>query len=214
LADRPCTLPEERLKDKGEGLGIELDFSVDPLTVVAQGAAIFAGTQQMKESLRPTPEVGVYRVELEYKPVGSDTGPLVGGRVVAPNGESLSGYTIEFVNETFSVGWRSGKVPINGKGSFTTELRAQKGKRNIFKLHLFDASGTTLSVAPDQFTYTVGMAITDPPLIHSVGVALANNQVLWFIKKVSPSQRRRMCSEPRNVGFRSSAKAPRPIGTS
>lgn len=188
LVGGPTLTPylRERLKDKTDGLGIDLDFSVDPLTVVAQGAAIFAGTQQMKESLRPTPQVGEYRVELEYKAVGPDTDPLVGGKVIAPNGEDLLGHTIEFVNESFSVGWRSGKVPLNAKGSFTTELRAEKGKRNIFRIYLFDGSGTTLPVAPDQFTYTVGLAITDPPLIHSVGVALANNQVQRFFKKGSP----------------------------
>ncbi len=128
----------------------------------------------------------MYRVELEYKPVGPEIDPLIGGRVVAPGGESLSGHTIEFVNESFSAGWRSGKVPLNGQGTFTTELRAEKGKRNVFRIYLFDGSGTALPGAPDQFTYTVGMAITDPPLIHSVGVALANNQVQWFFKKGSP----------------------------
>ncbi len=35
----------ESLENARDGLGVRLDFSVDPLSVVAQGAAIFAGTQ-------------------------------------------------------------------------------------------------------------------------------------------------------------------------
>jgi molecular chaperone DnaK len=31
------------LPDTKEGLGIPLEFGIDPLTVVAQGAALFAG---------------------------------------------------------------------------------------------------------------------------------------------------------------------------
>jgi molecular chaperone DnaK len=44
----------EMLQDPIEGLlGIPLDFSIDPLTVVAQGAAIFAGTQRLHIGDRP-----------------------------------------------------------------------------------------------------------------------------------------------------------------
>ncbi len=46
----------ERLENAGDGLGARLDFSLDPLTVVAQGAAIFAGTQPL-EGPMPTPAV-------------------------------------------------------------------------------------------------------------------------------------------------------------
>ncbi len=90
----------ERLKDKSEGLGIDLDFSIDPLTIVAQGAAIFAGTQQMKELLRTGPEAGMYRVELEYKPVGPDIDTLIGGRDDAENSLAWPALVAEAESQT------------------------------------------------------------------------------------------------------------------
>ncbi|MFC7105791.1 Hsp70 family protein [Nonomuraea rubra] len=42
----------ERLSDPRHGLGIELDLSLDPTTVVARGAAIFAGTLRRPQPVR------------------------------------------------------------------------------------------------------------------------------------------------------------------
>jgi molecular chaperone DnaK len=50
LVGGPTLAPylREMLLDPKEGLGIPLDYSIDPLTVVVQGAAIFAGTQRLE----------------------------------------------------------------------------------------------------------------------------------------------------------------------
>ncbi len=41
-------LDRQHIEDPHEGLGLRLDFSVDPRTVVVRGAAIFAGTQMLE----------------------------------------------------------------------------------------------------------------------------------------------------------------------
>lgn len=43
----------DRLKDPTEGLGVRLDFSADPLTAIARGAAIFAGSWPLEEGASP-----------------------------------------------------------------------------------------------------------------------------------------------------------------
>ena len=53
---------------------------------------------------------GQYAIELEYQPAGPDPEPVVGGQVMAQNGEALSGYSIEFVNAEARPPWRSGKA--------------------------------------------------------------------------------------------------------
>jgi len=185
LVGGPTLTPylRERLKDKKEGLGIPLEFGLDALTVVAQGAAIFASTQRIEGVELPKPQEGQFVVELEYKPVGPDEDPLIGGRVIHPNGEPLEGFEIEFVDDERKTTWRSGRISLESAGVFTTELFADRGRVNIFKIELYDTSGSKLEVVPDTLSYTVGQVITDPPLIHSVGVALWNNEVQWFFKK-------------------------------
>jgi molecular chaperone DnaK len=188
LVGGPTLTPYLRrlLADRDEGLGIPLEFGVDPLTVVAQGAAIFAGTQRIEGIAPPPVAAGQYAIQLEYKPIGADTEPLVGGKVLARESEELSRFTIEFVNAQARPQWRSGKLGLAPDGTFMTNVWAEKGRSNVFLIELCDARGTKCETVPDRFSYTVGLAITDQPLIHSVGVALANNEMRWFIKKGAP----------------------------
>jgi molecular chaperone DnaK len=64
-------------------LGIPLDHTVDPLTVVASGAAVFAGTQRLAVRAGIPIVAGEYQLELSksFKPVGLDSAPMVGGKI-------------------------------------------------------------------------------------------------------------------------------------
>lgn len=193
LVGGPTLTPYFRnyLSDKQEGLGIPLDYSLDPLTVVARGAAILAAAQR-NETSQPTPTAGKYAVNLDYKPVDNDTTPPIGGIVVANEAQSFSDFTIEFVNTTAKTQWRSGVVPINDNGSFHTSLWAEEKQQSQFQIELLDGTGRRCEISPDSFTYTHGMAMDSPTLSHSVGLALANNEVRVFLEKGTqlPSRKR------------------------
>jgi len=128
--------------------------------------------------------VGSFKVELEYEPMGSDMDPPVGGRVIHPDGASMEGYTIEFVENKSQ--WRSGKTTFTKDGVFMTEVHADKGRKCEFIIELCDTSGTKLNTVPERFSYTVGMVITNPPITHNLGVAMANNQPDFFFEKGTP----------------------------
>ncbi|MFB3786189.1 MAG: Hsp70 family protein [bacterium] len=161
-------------------LKIELDYRIDPLTVVSRGAAVFAGTQRLQEEARPVMKTGQYFIHLEYKPIDNDPEPLVAGKVEAPD-EDMSCWTIEFVESKSQ--WRSGLIQLTPHGAFMTSLRAERGRPNEFLIELRDGEGRLLEIMPDRFTYTLGATISAQPLIHSIGVALANNEVRVFMEK-------------------------------
>jgi len=168
-------------------LGIPLDLTLDPLTVVARGAAIFASTQPIPRApakSAPARVAGEFNVEILAKPVGADTEPLVGGRVLPPAGASLNGCTIELVNQQSK--WRSGKLSLNETGAFQITARAEKGVQNIFAIELCSASGALLAVTPAQFTYTVGVVVEEQLIIHDLGVATADNKVSVHFTKGQP----------------------------
>lgn len=167
----------DRLKAE---FGIPLEFSFDPITVVACGAAIFAGTKRLDTSEIEAP-AGSFKLELEYEPMGFDTDLMVGGKVAHPENAGMEGYTVEFVENKSQ--WRSGKIPLNTTGTFMTEVHAEKGYKCEFLIELCDPSGTQQSIIPDRFSYTVGIVITNPPLTHSIGVAMANNVPDFFFEK-------------------------------
>jgi len=162
-------------------LGIPLDHRVDPLTVVARGAAIFAGTQRFERRAASPVAGGEYSVDLKYKPVGMDSAPMVGGKVSGPSTRDFTGFTLELVNTKTQ--WRSGKISLRADGVFLVNLHAERGDRNTFAIELFDHSGRLQKTSPDVLTYTVGAVVEEQPLINSMGIALANNDYDKLLEK-------------------------------
>jgi molecular chaperone DnaK len=177
-------------------LGIEADFSMDPLTVVAKGAAVFAGTQKIDTSLLQRAKVGEYSIEMleSNKSIGHETDPLAGGKVSDPNGGSVDGFTIEFVNNKTQ--WRSGKITIRLDGVFLVNLLAERNERNVFSLELYNAEGIKQRTVPDHYIYTVGAVVEEQPLINSVGVVLADNSVDWLFAKGHGLPLKKRCEKP------------------
>lgn len=162
-------------------LGAPVDFSVDPMTVVARGAAVFASTQMVgKKSAAPV-QVGEFNLDLKYKPTGIEPDPLVGGRVLASNAVSFAGNTIEFTND--KSGWTSGQAPVHDDGTFTVMLSAERKMRNQYRITLRNKSGQAQKVSPDCLHYTIGAAVEEQPIIHSIGVGLENNSVRPYFSK-------------------------------
>jgi molecular chaperone DnaK len=164
------------------GLGKPIDFSQDPLTVVARGAAVFAGTQKIDAKLQKKAVVGEFQVNIsdKYKKVGHENYPLIAGKVSSPKGVFTAGFTIEFVNRATQ--WRSGQVRLNAEGAFMANLLAEEGSRNTFHIKLTDGKGTQQKTVPDLVVYTIGAVIEEQPLLKSIGLGNADNTVDWYFK--------------------------------
>jgi molecular chaperone DnaK len=178
------------------GLGLPLDFSVDPVTVLVRGAAVFAACQPMPEfPSREQSQRGRFNVKLDYAPVSPDTEPPLAGAVSAPEGATVdfSDFTIEFINPDIRPPWRSGKISLGPKGNFITTVSAEKGNANTFQIELRDPTGALQEVDPKTLFITV-----KPPhpswtaLPLSIGLALPNNEVLVLLEKgvALPARRR------------------------
>ena len=87
------------MKCSRQNLGFPLDHSVDPLTVVASGAAVFSGTQQRLNARVARPAaIGEYQADcespLQTRPLGGRP-PMVGGKIVRSpaRAEDFTGFT-------------------------------------------------------------------------------------------------------------------------
>ena len=171
-------------------LGIQLDYSVDPLTVVALGAAVFAGTQRIEGKAAPKAVVGQFNVSLKYNPMGPDRDPQIRGEVKSLDNSSVEGFTVEFVNRTDGakelLGWRSGTIPLKADGKFNLRLEAEKGVRNTYAIELLDPHGSMRTIVPDTVVYTMMVVISEQTIINSIAVALANNEREIFFNKGEP----------------------------
>lgn len=175
----------QMLLDPNEGLGIPLESSIYPITVVAKGAAIFAGAQKV-----PIIPIEVkndeFLLDLDYQPVGPDPEPPIGGKIVTDKNLDFSEYTIEFVNKTVRPEWRSGKIKLSSEGGFVDQLWAEKRKKNEFVIELYTPSGIKQKTIPETFYIILGNLSADAPLPHSIGIAMANNETDFLLQKGDP----------------------------
>ena len=103
-----------------EEFDIPLEYAIDPLTVVAKGAAIYAG------SLDKSP---VENTVNEFSVIINKENDLVSGKVFASDRKlSFLGFDIEFSNENESL-----KMPLNIDGEFKVKLNDDDYSIKVYK---------------------------------------------------------------------------------
>lgn len=181
LVGGPTRMPYLRQRLEEE-LRIPLEFTIDPMTIVAQGAALFASTQRLETvPTRPTIQ-GEFALVLEGKRMGPEPEPFLGGKVMGAT-RDLGNYTIEFINQTAAASWRSGHIKLSADGTFLVTLWAEKGRVNRFAIELRNAVGTLCKTTPTHWEYEVGLAPPEQTMMHSLCIELENRQALVFFKK-------------------------------
>lgn len=165
-------------------LGIPLDFSMDPMTVVSQGAAVFAGTQRLKETTKSKPQAGQFTVTLNYNPIGPDEDPRVTGEVASYEGNSVENYTVELLNQ--ANGWSSGKLTLKEEGRFSTRLLAKPNEKNVFEIILCNPTGSKQVCMPSEFGYTMGVTIKEQICVNDILLEKAGNEIVLMVERGSP----------------------------
>jgi len=185
LVGGPTQTPylRSRLKEK---FNIPTDYKIDPITVVAQGAAIFAAAQLLTDKIQMEKrDYSKVFVKLAYNPMTTEIETAVGGRIL-PSKENKAlpkGIHIQIIST--SGNWNSGLIETKDNAFFTNVTLREKNV-NTFKLSLFDKLGNKIEVEPDSFTITQGMTVAEPPLIRSIGVELEDG---LFSKHLSKGDR-------------------------
>ncbi len=165
----------------------------DPMTLVAQGAALAAaasGLDARPTTLTKKVEPG-HRLVVKAPTLSTDLMPFVLCKVVDLSlPASPRQLRLVRVSPT-EPAWSSEWVPRDDEGAFAivTELVARKG--NAFSLEAKDDQGNLTPVSPSSLSIVHGVTIGDPPVSRSVGVALANNMVRVYFEKGAPLPTRR-----------------------
>jgi molecular chaperone DnaK len=150
-------------------LKARVDLSVDPMTAVARGAALYAATIEREyhpplSATRVTAEATRQRIVLAYDAVSATLSPIIAGRL-----DGGAGRVSELRLETDGGFWTSGWLSLLD-GTFETQPMLQEGKASRIFIYGRDATGTLVDVEPDELSIRHGLVVASPPLPHTLSV--------------------------------------------
>ena len=172
----------------GEQLGAPFGEGLDPMTLVAQGAAIYAATAGLDARPEEKSAPSAHRFWLQYPAMSSDFTPHVVGRLVGGGGGPAP---VRVRLRRGDGGWAGEWQPLDGEQAFVTLVDLQPRRPNLFHLEAESEPGRAVLVEPGAITIVQGLTIADPPLSRTVGVALANDTVRVYFERGAPLPARR-----------------------
>jgi molecular chaperone DnaK len=152
-------------------LGIAPSVDVNPMTAVAEGAAIFAesidwtSTSRGRKGAKGAINAGG-PAELSFTYIART--PDSKAKIVAKLRKPATAGS-EFQIDSLDTGWSSGRMSLSDGAS--VELNLAKPGENVFKVFVFDARGGRIPLDQDKIVISRTAASIDAiPASHSVGV--------------------------------------------
>ena len=177
--------------------GVPLDCSLNPLTVVAAGAAIYASMNTI-EVVDKIYENDFAVINLTYDAISSKEIVNVVGKITNIKDVTVSKIKIESSNSADYSGvlWTSGWVDLldDKNGLFDIDVFLQLGRKNHFRVLACDKEGRNVVIENPYFEIQHNenaLKVSAPPATMSIGVQIKDDEkgkdVLYhLIKKNTP----------------------------
>lgn len=146
----------------------KIDTSIDPMTAVAKGAALFASTKDIPRELQKR-DSSKAQLSLKYPETTVETQENLGIRIDREQSTANlpATFTLEIIRG--DSGWSSGKVLVEGDVEII-ELMLNEGKTNQFNIKLSGPDGSNIPCEPNSITIIQGMKIANATLPYHVGI--------------------------------------------
>ncbi len=142
-----------------------VDTSVDPMTVVASGAALYAST--LDNNVKVEKEVGTVYLNVGYEATSVETSEFVTVKLDKQQTTSVGKIFVELTRADKA--WSSGKHEIDEVGD-VIDVELIEGKSNAFTLNAYDEQGSSIPCFPNEITIIQGTVVGKAPLAYNVGI--------------------------------------------
>ena len=133
-----------------------IDTHKDPMTVVAEGAALYASTVDIPESIiANNRDNKAINLQIKFESSSVELNEFVSVKI---NEDSLNNIQLDnnlFLEISRGTGWSTGKIPFNPKGE-VVEVKLEPNKANIFEINIYNSRGDRLAISPNEFTILQG----------------------------------------------------------
>jgi molecular chaperone DnaK len=145
---------KEQITDK-------VDTSVDPMTVVAKGAALFASTISVSDEVKETTrDKTKLQLDIKYEATTVELDEMVSLKVLKEKTTGTFPEKIYADVVRFDGAWSSGKKMIGEKSTIIDVILAE-GRSNSFEINAYDEAGNKLECQPHQFSILQGIGGLD-----------------------------------------------------
>lgn len=163
-----------------------VDTSIDPMTAVAKGAALYASTIDIEGSEKV--KAGTVQLDIKYKSTSvKNDAPI--SIMLVPNQVNLpSKLYVELVRGDKA--WSSGKLEI-GNG-VVIKCMLNEGKSNAFSVTVYDDKGDSYPCFPNEINIIQGVNVGAAVLPYHIGIEVTdterNKQVFIPLKGLEKNQ--------------------------
>lgn len=177
-------------KRLAEAFGVDLDGSIDPMTVVARGAAIYAATQVLDVEDSYQAAAGEATFQITYDSITSSGKTEIVGKIINPDGIRAQRVNVARANKgaTWSSGWIDVDylVDYNGEefGVFMVDVALQTNALNSFIVTAQDAKGNSIPAVGGEFEIRhneTSLKMSAPPAPMSLGVMIEDPKTGYAI---------------------------------
>ena len=168
-------------------LGLAASTDVNPMTAVAEGAAVFAesidwtAATRTRKSSRGKIAAGALNLVFNYVARTPD----LRAKLAIATSNTVSGSTFQV--DSIDTGWSSGKIDL--KNAATVDLPLSKAGDNTFRIFVFDAAGGPIKLQTDRIVIARTAAVVDAiPASHSIGLEVrarveGSTELAYFVRK-------------------------------
>lgn len=146
----------------------KIDVSIDPMTAVAKGAALYAAGIDYEAT---DIEKDTIVLDVEYESNTVESYQFVVVKYSQQNKLQLNKFFVEIIRS--DKGWSSGKIKISPDGEIF-ECQLLPGRSNSFTIKVYDSLGNTYPCFPENINIMQGIVIGNAVLPYHIGIEAEN----------------------------------------
>lgn len=146
-----------------------VDTTIDPMTAVATGAALYASTIDADVCDQDL-NLGTVKLEVGYEATSVEATEWVS--VKLSDEAKQDNVFVELTRNDNA--WSSGKIEIDKQGN-VIEANLNEGRANSFEIICYDKQGNSIPCFPNEITIIQGSKVGAAPLPYNIGIAIWNS---------------------------------------
>ncbi|MBR4917775.1 MAG: Hsp70 family protein [Bacteroidales bacterium] len=154
-----------------EQISPNLDTSINPMTAVATGAALYASTINAIEDASILTEDNEILLDVDYEATTVEQQEWVSVKISSNSPGMTPPEHVQIEISRSDYAWSSGKVSINRLGD-VIEINLIEGKSNTFIITCYNDQGMQIPCFPAEFTILQGTKVGSALMPYNIGVAM------------------------------------------